>query len=220
MAVLWEASNSLRAKDVARMASRALRASVSQVSEDTPGAAVRFSQVLGMLLAGTCVSSLQIRMMVTCTHELTDETIQAVMEGKLREAYSHKEAQKQVCGGVIVCCCVLLCAAVCCCLLLLCLLLCAAVCCCVCCCACMVSLCVYWSLVVEVCCSLLSLLHDMSLAAVHDMFHVVNLLLVMMMRMMMLIAQSRRGENVLCQVPRSVAVRGCPCCFIAPWNHH
>lgn len=93
---LWEASNALRAKDVARIASRTLLANVSQVSEDAEGAADRFSQVLGMLLAGSSVSSAQIRMLVSSTHELTGETIQAVMEERLREAYQKKEAQKQV----------------------------------------------------------------------------------------------------------------------------
>lgn len=69
---------------------------VSQVSEDADGAAERFAQVLGMLLAGSSVTSAQIRMMVSCTHELTSETIRRVLEGKVREAYLKKDAQKQV----------------------------------------------------------------------------------------------------------------------------
>lgn len=97
---LWEASNALRAKDVAKIASKVLIKNVSQVSEDAEGAADRFSQVLGMLLAGSSVSSAQIRLLVTTTHELTSETIQAVMEDKLRAAYQNKEAQKQVSKSV------------------------------------------------------------------------------------------------------------------------
>lgn len=93
---LWEASHPLRAKDVAKIASQALLQQVSQVSEDAPGVADRFGQVLKMLLAGSSVSSAQIRMMVACTHELTSETIHRVMEEKLREAYQKKETLKQV----------------------------------------------------------------------------------------------------------------------------
>lgn len=93
---LWEASHPLRAKDVAKIASQALLQQVSQVSQDAPGVAERFGQVLMMLLAGSSVSSAQIRMMVACTHELTSETIHRVMEEKLREAYQKKEIQKQL----------------------------------------------------------------------------------------------------------------------------
>eukprot|EP00603_Paraphysomonas_imperforata_P005796 CAMPEP_0114430066 /NCGR_PEP_ID=MMETSP0103-20121206/9834_1 /TAXON_ID=37642 ORGANISM="Paraphysomonas imperforata, Strain PA2" /NCGR_SAMPLE_ID=MMETSP0103 /ASSEMBLY_ACC=CAM_ASM_000201 /LENGTH=393 /DNA_ID=CAMNT_0001599471 /DNA_START=210 /DNA_END=1387 /DNA_ORIENTATION=- len=92
---LWEASHPLRARDVAKIASQALLKQESQVSQDGPGVADRFGQVLKMLLAGTSVSSSQIRMMVSCTHELTSETIHRVMEERLREAYQMKAEQKQ-----------------------------------------------------------------------------------------------------------------------------
>ena len=96
MSCLWEASHPLRAKDVAKIACQALQKQVSQVSQDAPGVADRFGQVLTMLLAGTSVTSAQIRMMVACTYELTSDTIRRVMEEKLREAYQKKEVQKQV----------------------------------------------------------------------------------------------------------------------------
>lgn len=100
---LWNASHPLRAKDVAKIAKHALLRQVSLVLEDAPGAADRFSQVLTMLLAGSCVTSAQIRILVSCAHELTSETIQSVLEAKLREAYQKKESQKQVSNLFFLC---------------------------------------------------------------------------------------------------------------------
>lgn len=93
---LWEASHPLRAKDVARIARKALMKNVSQVSVDDPDAEARFARVLNMLLAGKSVSSAQIRMLVECTHCLTSETVNRVIEEKAREAYQNKQKQKEL----------------------------------------------------------------------------------------------------------------------------
>ena len=68
----------------------------SRVTKDKEGAADRFSQILGMLLAGSVISIQQIRLLVETAQQLTKETIESVMTNQFRMAYELKEEKKRV----------------------------------------------------------------------------------------------------------------------------
>jgi hypothetical protein len=99
IAMLWDASRDLLAKDTARILARELLKKApnhrTKVTSDDPQEAMRFRAVLQMLMTGSAISTGQLAMLASNVVHITNSTVETICREEVTAAYNAKmEAQK------------------------------------------------------------------------------------------------------------------------------